>query len=104
MRFITCVSRIPVVDKQEWVFGYGYIYRSSFSDKEQQKHRVPSWATLQLHLTLEEITEDIYSLLFGRFSPHFNCIKLLLLPYDIIHGVICAYSMRSILNFWRARK
>lgn len=47
---------------------------------------------------IEETLEDLAHLIFPQFA-----FKTLLLPYDIIHGVICGYDVREILDFWRGR-
>lgn len=62
------------------------------------EHRVPSFLTLHVHL----IIEDALEVVAGKFLPQIFS-KITLLFYDVIHGLICAYDMRDILDFWKRR-
>jgi len=59
------------------------------------KHRVPSFLTLGMHLAVEGVLEG----LAWRFLPRFFS-NITFLLYDLCHGVICGFSVRSVLGFW----
>ena len=99
---VQCLSH-DIDEKDRWVYAWKDWATVSIPFKRgknvsKHQHRVPRFLSLHAHLRIEETLEDLAHLVFPQFA-----FKPLLLPYDIIHGVICGYGMRGILNFWTAR-
>ena len=98
-KIVECLSR-DIVDGGE-AFEYAgkeWVGVSVFGKTlSKHRHRFPWFLSLHAHLRLEECVEDFYP-----FYPRF-LFRYLLLPYDILHGFVCGYSMREILSWWRSR-
>jgi hypothetical protein len=100
MKTVQCLSRNIVDGKDQWVYAWKDWATVSRWGKNVSKHqhRISWFLSLHAHLRIEETVEDLAHLVFPQFA-----FKPLLLPYDIVHGIICGYSMRGILNFWTTR-
>jgi len=99
MRLQKTLSRIAVISKRRWIYGRGWTYCKDHYVQGVQVHRLPFFLSLHAHLVLEEKIEDLWNIFGGAFREP----KIILLIYDIIHGVICAYNMKQILEFWKNR-
>jgi hypothetical protein len=100
-KIIHCLSR-QVIDAQD---GWSYSLKEYVGDVvilkyglAIMKHRVPWFLSLHAHLRMEKTLEDFAHLIFPQFA-----FKPLLLTYDIIHGLICGFGLREILEFWKSR-
>jgi hypothetical protein len=100
-KIVQCLSR-TVIDAED---GWTYAWKEYVGDAvivkyglALMKHRIPHFLSLHAHLRIEETLEDLAHLIFPQFA-----FKTLLLPYDIIHGIICGYNMREMLDYWRSR-
>jgi len=100
MRFkiVQCFSRNTVVeDKLKWIYAWKkWVGIPTKFDVGVCRHRVPFFLSLHAHVKIEETIADLGGIVF----PQFTC-KILRLPYDILHGLICGYNMKEILDFWK---
>lgn len=92
MKTIRCLTRTPITDDgTKWNYAWKefcevtteYTFRI-------QTHHIHSFLSLHAHLTAEDHLESLTNLLLKQFP-----FKKLLLPYDIIHGVLCGYYIRK---------
>lgn len=70
--------------------GARFIIKSEPMYISQKYHRMPSWMSPHLHITLEKAM---------TYYPVPLIATLLGIPYHILHGLICGYDMREIMNF-----
>ena len=63
-----------------------------------RKHRVPFFLSPYAHIVIEQKLEFIFGAIFQQFICRGTC-----LIYDILHGILCAYGAREIMDFWRSR-
>jgi len=103
MKTLKCVTSFPIIDRDRWVYPWKEFsavasYFSSDYFYTIAKHRVPAFLSLQAHLATEHALETLWNLLFVQFP-----FKRLLFVYDVLHGIICSYNMREMLNWWNAR-
>jgi hypothetical protein len=94
-----CLSKNVVIeDRLEWIYPFQeWVAVPIKYDVSFCEHRVPWFLSLHAHVVIEEVLEDLVRVVV-RF-PY----KKLLFFYDIIHGLICAYGMKDILDFWKQR-
>jgi hypothetical protein len=86
-------------DRLQWAFTWKeYMPTVSEYSYEERIHRVPFFLSLHAHLRIEEFLGDISE----RFLLPFVC-KPLLLPYHIVHSLVCGYGMKEILLFWKSQ-
>ena len=100
-KIVQCLSRDIIDGKDQWIYAWKEWVNVAKSGKSQSKHqhRIPWFLSLHAHLRMEETLEDLVNkMIFPQFA-----FKTLLLPYDIIHGIICGYNMREMLDYWRSR-
>lgn len=99
-KIIHCLSRDIVDGKDQWVYAWKeWVGVAKFGKSiSKHQHRIPWFLSLHAHLRIEETLEDFYHLIFPQFA-----FKPLLLIYDIIHGLICGFDIREILEFWKSR-
>lgn len=101
MRYVVkrCLSRCDVVeDRLEWIYPWGeWVGVPIKFDVGLCEHRVSWFLSLHGHIIVERMLEDLIRVVV-RF-PY----KRLFLFYDVVHGLICAYSMIDILDFWKRR-
>ena len=99
-KIVQCFSRDIVEGKDLWVYPWKeWMNVATYGKKvSKHRHRIPWFLSLETHLRMEEIVEDLAELIFAQFP-----FKALLLPYDIVHGFICGYGMKEILTWWRQR-
>jgi hypothetical protein len=99
-KIVQCLSRNVVDDKDQWIYAWKvWVGGAKVGGAAINKHRVPFFLSLHAHLRIEETVEDLFNkTIFPQFA-----FKKLLLPYDIIHGLICGYNMREILRWWKSR-
>ena len=98
-KVVQCLSRCDVIeDRLEWIFPFkewcGVPIRY---DVGLCKHRVPWFLSLHAHVIIEEVFEDLISVIV-RFQ-----YRKLLFFYDVVHGLVCAFDMKDIIDFWRRR-
>jgi hypothetical protein len=100
-KIVECLSRDIVDGGDAWAYAWKEWVGVGIHGKTLSKHehRFPWFLSLHAHLRLEECLEDLSD---KSIYPKF-LFKPLQLPYDIIHGFICGYSMREILSWWRSR-
>jgi hypothetical protein len=104
MRFkiVQCLSRgIVDAEKDVWIYAWKeWVGLSINSDIEKgvQPHRVPWFLSLHAHLRSEEALEDLSNVIFPQFA-----FKKLLFVYDVLHGIICGYGMKEMLEWWKNR-
>lgn len=67
------------------VVGYGWVHYNYF-------HQFPNWMPLKLHLLIEKALMEI--------PRTIACNRVLGRLYSLIHGLICAYSIEEIKDFW----
>jgi hypothetical protein len=96
-RRLRCLTRIEVTDDVKpafrWRQSNQYVCDFLFEPRE---HRVPLFLSLHAHLIIEQTLECLaLKLLPQLFS------RVTLLFYDVVHGFVCAYSMKQIVAFWR---
>ena len=100
---IRCLSRSLLNDTWLWMYAtqsYVLCYTGTQNPKRVQSHRVPFFLSIHSHLTLEEKIEDFWMLArLNRFNP-----KKLLFIYDVLHGLVCGYTMQEIITFWKRRR
>lgn len=98
-KIVQCLSRNVVVeDKLKWIYACKeWVGVPTKFDVGLCEHRIPWFLSLHAHVKIEEVLEDLIRVVV-RF-PY----KKLLFFYDIIHGLICAYDMKDILDFWKRR-
>lgn len=98
MKTVKCLSRFPIIDRDRWVYPWKEFsavasYFSSDYFYTIAKHRVPAFLSLHSHLSIEHVIEALWNLVFAQFP-----FKTLLLVYDVLHGIICSFSMKEILD------
>jgi hypothetical protein len=104
MRFkiVQCLSRdIVDAEKDVWIYAWKEwvgLSKNSDTEKSVYPHRVPWFLSLHAHLRSEEALEDLTNMIFTQFP-----FKKLLFVYDVLHGTICAYNMKEILEWWKNR-
>jgi len=98
---VQCLSRDVIEGEDRWVYAWKEWVNVSRFGKSVSKyqHRVPSFLTLHAHLRIEETIEDLWNkTIFPQFA-----FRPLMLVYDLLHGIVCAYGMREILRWWKCR-
>jgi hypothetical protein len=102
-KIVQCLSRdIVDAEKDIWVYAWKEwigLSKNSDTKKSVHPHRVPWFVSLHAHLRIEEALEDLLNMtIFPQFA-----FKKLLFVYDVLHGVICAYNMKEILEWYKKR-
>jgi hypothetical protein len=103
MKTVECVSRFPNTNRDRWIYPWKEFtavasYFSSDYSYTFAKHRVPAFLSLHSHLSIEHVIEALWNVVFAQFP-----FKRLLFVYDVLHGIICSYNMREILEWWNSR-
>jgi hypothetical protein len=103
MKTVKCLTKFPSIDRDRWVYPWKeFSAVASYSSSEYfytiAKHRVPAFLSLQAHLSIEHVVEAFWNLFFAQFP-----FKSLLLIYDVLHGIVCSFNMREILEWWNSR-
>jgi hypothetical protein len=103
MKTIRCFTRFPSIDRDRWIYPWKeFTAVASYFSSEYfctiAKHRVPYFLSLHAHLSIEHALESLWNVFFAQFP-----FKNLMLVYDILHGLICSFNMREILEWWRGR-
>lgn len=94
-----CLTRVQVTEDIKPCYRWRISNQSSCgSFFEVREHRVPFFLTLHVHLIVEWILEDMSRKLVPQVFS-----KVTLLFYDVVHGFVCGYGMRDILEFWKGR-
>lgn len=94
-----CLTRSPVTDDVKPCYRWrNYDQTEIGFTFYVYEHRVLFFLTLHAHLIIEETLENLTRILLPQLFS-----KITLLFYDVIHGLICAYNMKDILDFWRTR-
>jgi hypothetical protein len=85
--------------KTVWVYPWkewtDFLSRDS---RVEEQHRVLWFLSLKAHITIERALGELSDILLLRF-PY----KKLLFFYDVIHGLISAYNVKEILEWWKNR-
>jgi hypothetical protein len=104
-RHFQCKEPMLTMDTDKWIYPWKeYVsvatFRESYLDDEftTDTHHVPFFLSLHLHITIEHNLARLWRLFFNQFP-----FKTLLFVNDVICGIICACTMREILQFWNAR-
>ncbi|MCJ7424327.1 hypothetical protein MUP01_08690 [Candidatus Bathyarchaeota archaeon] len=103
MKTVRCLTKLPVIDKDKWIYPWKEFtgvasYLSSEYFYQVGKHHLPFFLSLHAHLAMEHVLETLWNLLFVQFP-----FRNLMFVYDFLHGVLCSYNMREILEWWNAR-
>lgn len=100
-KIVQCLTKDDVIEyKLKWSYALKeYAPMPSEFGIAVCEHRVPFFLSLQAHVKIEDIVRDSGLRIF--VFPQFDGI--LRFPYDLIHGIICGYNMKEILEFWRPR-
>jgi len=105
MKTVRCLTISRWESRDKWVYPWKeFVAVASFLPSESfcyqiYEHHIPFFLSLHAHLAMEYILERIWNRLFRQFP-----FKNLLFVYDLLHGIICSYNMREILEWWNARK
>ncbi|MCJ7633947.1 hypothetical protein MUP77_16370 [Candidatus Bathyarchaeota archaeon] len=102
MKTVKCLTRLPIIDRQRWLYPLkefaGIIsYFSSEHVYTIAEHKIPDFLSVHAHLSIEHVIEASWNL-FAQFP-----FKRLLFGYDVLHGLICVFKMKEILEWWRTR-
>lgn len=106
MKTVRCLNISRWETRDKWVYPWKeFVAVSSFLSSSSEpfyrvyEHHVPFFLSLHAHLAMEHVLERLWNRLFWQFP-----FKNLLFVYDFLHGVLCSYNMREILEWWNARK